>query len=212
MEEVSWGGLCQCCRLYWGVRGALYWGPWAESSSGSRGRPQPRCCQPWDRSGPCVRASARSRGPPPAWAGGSSWLGFGPGPAAAFSAGLERGAGFQEAPGPVQLLPGTGGKGAGKGERGPLSRGCAAPGLMLLAWGSPGVGPHLPCPGLMFGVPMAPGLGAALCQGLCWHRGPWGPYPPATVGCWEAGGCSRFGVPGAGLIRSQAGGVRGGVC
>lgn len=81
---------------------------------------QSHCCWHWECSDLRVRASVHPLpGATPGLGGRFLMAGFGPGPAATFSTGLERGTGFQEAPGLVQLLRGLEEKALGRVSMGP---------------------------------------------------------------------------------------------
>lgn len=117
--------------------------------------------------------------------------GFGPGPAATFSTGLERGSGFQEAPGLVQLLRGLEEKASGRVSMGP-AEGLHRPwphtaylgGSGNVAWSEHAGLTHLGCS-------HPPSWGAAVFLGLWQHMGPgellWAAASPAHQDPQEQG-------------------------
>lgn len=106
--------------------------------------------------------------------------GFGPGPAATFSMGLERGAGFQEAPGLIQLLRGLEEKASGRVSVGPAEE-LHGPWPHTAGLGGSGSAAWSEHPGPPFGTPRThiwdahnPPAGEQPCAGGCAGTWSWG--------------------------------------
>lgn len=241
--EGSPGGLCQCCLACLGVHTFLQralcslWGhSGMVACAATRAVFSPPAMAPQivsptspTAAGPgnglicvSVRLSTRSRGPPPAWMGGSSWLDLARALQQCFP-GLERGTGFQEAPGLVQLLQGLEEKALGRVSMGP-AEGLHSPWphtADLAGSGNAAWSEH-PAP-TIWDAHDPPSRGAAVCWGLWQHMVPgellWAAAPPAHQDpqeqgrspsldppghCWSWGALSR-GV--TGVHDDQPGGV-----